>query len=197
MIGADLRRILLSLFREGFLPLLAFYVAEKRAGLEAGLAAAVAVSGLVYLYERRSGQDGLLVRLSVAFVLVQAMASLVSRSGLVFLAGPVVASTAWGIAFLVSVALRRPLAGALASSWGFHPREHRATDEFKRVYGVESVVWGVYLLSRAGIRLVALTTASTGFYVVVVFLTGLPAAFGLFTWSIWYARREFVDEQAR
>lgn len=65
------------------------------------------------------------------------------------------------------------------------------------MYGVESVVRGVYLLSRAGIRLVALTTASTGFYVVVVFLTGLPAAFGLFTWSIWYARREFVDEQAR
>jgi hypothetical protein len=54
----------------GFLPLGAFYAGLKLSGLGAGIAAAATASALVYLFERRAGRDGLLVRLSLAFVVV-------------------------------------------------------------------------------------------------------------------------------
>ena len=83
----------------------------------AGIAAATLVSFALYAYERRAGRDGLLVRLSLAFVLVQAVVGLVSGSTVVYLATPVLANAIWAAAFLVSAAVRRPLAGALACAW--------------------------------------------------------------------------------
>lgn len=52
------------------MPLGAFYAGLRVSGLTAGIAAAAAASGLVYLYERRAGRDALLVRLSLEFVAV-------------------------------------------------------------------------------------------------------------------------------
>jgi len=146
---------------------------------------------LVYAWERRVGRDGLLVRLSLAFVAVQSVIGLLSHSAIVYLATPVLANAVWGLAFLGSAVMRRPLAGALACAWYPFPREFRETDEFKRVYGVESVVWGLYMLARSAIRLTVLTNVGIGGYLVVVFLTGTPAMLGLIAWSIWYAVRRF------
>ena len=103
--------------REGFLPLGAFYVGLRLSGLGVGIAASVAVSVLIYLYERRAGRDALVVRLSLAFVALQSAAGLVAHSAVVYLAQPVLANAAWGFAFLISAAIGRPLAGALACAW--------------------------------------------------------------------------------
>src|SRR5205085_11061801 len=123
-----------------FVPLAAFDIAWTLSGLAAGIAAATVVSFALYAYERRAGRDGLLVRLSLAFVVVQAVVGLVSGSTVVYLATPVLANAIWAAAFLVSAAVRRPLAGALACAWYPFSREFRDTDEFKSVYGFESVV---------------------------------------------------------
>ena len=104
-------------FREGFLPLGAFYVGLRLSGLATGIALATLVSVLEYARERRAGRDGLLVRLSLAFVLVQSAVGLISDSTTVYLATPVVANGIWAAAFFGSVVLGRPLAGALASAW--------------------------------------------------------------------------------
>src|SRR3954454_18350163 len=95
--------------REGFLPLGGFFVGLELSGLAAGIVAAAAVAALLYLHERRAGRDGLLVRLSLAFVVVQSLVGLLSHSATVYLAQPVLANAIWGAAFLVSVAFGRPL----------------------------------------------------------------------------------------
>jgi Protein of unknown function (DUF3159) len=182
--------------REGFVPLAAFYAAWTVSGLAAGIAAATLVSIALYAYERRAGRDGLLVRLSLAFVLVQAVIGLVSGSTAVYLATPVLANAIWAAAFLVSAAVQRPLAGALACAWFPFSREFRETAEFKRVYGFESVVWGLYLLSRSGLRLGALIHGGVGSFVVVTFATGTPMMLALVAWSIWYALRKLDGDDS-
>src|SRR5215472_1115255 len=44
-------------------------------------------------------------------------AGLEANSAVVYLAQPVLVAAAWGLAFLVSIAIGRPLAGALACAW--------------------------------------------------------------------------------
>src|SRR5262245_61446526 len=78
--------------REGFLPLAAFYVALKLSGLATAIVASAIVSLLIYGYERRAGRDGLLVRLSLAFVAVQSIVGLLAHSTTVYLAQPVIAN---------------------------------------------------------------------------------------------------------
>lgn len=179
--------------REGFLPLGAFYGGYRLSGLVAGMAAAGAVAVLVYVLERRAGHDGLLVRLSLGFVALQTVVGLASDSTTAYLATPVLANAVWGAAFIASAALRRPLAGALARAWYPFSQAFRESAEFKRVYGIESVVWGVYLLARSAMRLAALGTG-VGAFLVVTILTGTPATLLLLAWSVWFAVRSFSDD---
>jgi Protein of unknown function (DUF3159) len=180
--------------REGFLPLAAFYAGWRLSGTSAGIAAAALVALLLYAFERRAGRDGLLVRLTLVFVAVQSAVGLLTASATVYLATPVVAGAVWGLAFLGSAAAGRPLAGALACAWYPFPPEFRRTKQFKRVYGFESVVWGIYLLGRSGVRLLALLLGGVGSLVLITSLTGTPAMLGLIAWSIWYAIRKLSDD---
>ena len=184
-----LRTGLPGFLREGFLPLGAFYAGLRLSGLSAGIIAATAVSVVLYLHERRAGRDALLVRLSLAFVVVQSAIGLVSHSTTVYLAQPVLLTAAWGLAFVLSVPLGRPLAGALACAWYPFPHWYRETRPFKRVFGVESLVWGAYFFARSGIRLAALLHGSLESFLLIVFLTGTPAMLVLMLWSIRYAMR--------
>jgi hypothetical protein len=188
-----LRTGLPGFLREGFLPVGAFYVGLQLGGLPAGIAASAVVSVAIYVAERRAGRDGLLVRLSLGFVAVQSAIGLISNSTTVYLAQPVLLTAAWGLAFLVSVLIGRPLAGALACAWYPFPRWFRETEPFKRVFGVESLVWGAYFFARSGIRLAALLQGSLENFLLVVFLTGTPAMLALMLWSIRYAMRGLAD----
>lgn len=121
---------------------------------------------------------------------------MLSQSATAYLATPVLANAIWGVAFLGSAALRRPLAGALACAWYPFPAEFRKTHKFKRVYGVESIVWGLYLLARSALRLTVLLYGDVSSFVVIVFLTGTPTMLALAAWWIWYAIRRFSDDDA-
>lgn len=181
--------------REGFLPLGAFYAALSIGGLGAGIAASAAASVLIYAYERRAGRDGLLVRISLVFVVVQSIIGLASRSATVYLAQPVLVNAVWGLAFFVSALVRRPLAGALACAWYPFPPWYRKTEPFRRVFGVESVAWGVYLVARSGLRLAVLLHGSLESFLLIVVLTGTPATIALFAWSIRYAIKELTEPE--
>ena len=179
--------------REGFLPVGAFYGGLRLSGLVAGIAASGALSVLVYLYERRAGRDGLLVRISLAFVVVQTVVGLAAHSATVYLAQPVLANAAWGLAFLVSALIRRPLAGALACAWYPFPRWVRETDLFKRVFGIQSLVWGAYFVVRSAVRLAVLLNGSLESFLLVVLLTGTPTMLLVIAWSIRHAIRGLAD----
>jgi hypothetical protein len=188
-----LRTGLPGFLREGFLPVGAFYVGLRLGGLPLGIGASTAASIVVYLFERRAGRDALLVRLSLGFVLIQGAVGLAADSTTVYLAQPVLLTAAWGLAFLVSVPIRRPLAGALACAWYPFPRWFRETEPFKRVFGVESLVWGGYFFARSGIRLAALLHGSLEDFLLIVFLTGMPAMVALMVWSIRYGMHGLAD----
>jgi hypothetical protein len=173
--------------RESVLPLGGFVIGSAVGGLGAGIGLSGAVSVLVYLHERWSGRDALLIRLALVFVAVQAVIGLVAHNATAYLAQPVLFNAAWGLAFLGSAAVRRPLAGTLACAWYPFTAPYRATDEFKRVFGTESVVWGLYLVARSVLRLIVLLTATVGSFMAVVVLTGAPVMLALVAWSIHYA----------
>ncbi len=181
--------------REGFLPLGAFYAGLKLEGLAAGIVASALASVLIYVYERRAGRDALLVRLSLGFVAVQSIIGLAADSTTVYLAQPVLVAAAWGLAFFVSVPLGRPLAGALARAWYPFPTWLRETSAFKRVYGIQSLVWGAYFLARSGIRLAVLLNGSLESFLLVTLLTGTPAMLLLLAWSIRYSIRGLADTE--
>jgi hypothetical protein len=184
-----------GVLREGFLPLGAFYAGLELSGLTAGIVASALASVLIYLYERSRGRDALLVRLSLGFVAVQSIVGLVANSAVVYLAQPVLVAAAWGLAFLVSIAIGRPLAGALACAWYPFPQWLKESAEFKRVYTVESVVWGAYFLGRSALRLAVLWHGNIGGFLVVTFLTGTPVTILLLVWSIRYAIRGMADAE--
>jgi intracellular septation protein A len=181
--------------REGFLPVGAFYGGLRLSGLAAGIAASTAVCVLIYLYERRAGRDGLLVRVSLAFVLVQGAIGLAAHSATVYLAQPVLANAAWGIAFLISAVIRRPLAGALACAWYPFPQWLRESEPFKRVFGIQSLVWGAYFVVRSAVRLAVLLNGGLESFLVTVLLTGTPMMLLLIAWSIRHAIRGLAETE--
>ena len=181
--------------REGFLPLGAFYAGLKLDGLVAGIVAATLASVLIYLYERKLGRDAVIVRISLGFVVVQGIVGLAANSTTVYLAQPVLLAAAWGLAFWISIPFGRPLAGVLADAWYPFPRWLKESSDFKRVYGIESVVWGAYFLARSALRLVLLLEGSIESFFVVVFLTGTPVMLLLLAWSIRHSMRGLADAE--
>jgi hypothetical protein len=57
---------------------------------------------------------------------------------------------------------------------------------------MQSVVWGVYCLARAGLRLAVLLGSGVGSFVLVSVVTGAPILIALVFWGIWHARRTFT-----
>jgi hypothetical protein len=184
-----------GVLREGFLPLGAFYAGLELSGLTAGIVASAVASVLIYLYERRHGRDALLVRLSLGFIAIQSIVGLVANSATVYLAQPVLLAAAWGLAFVVSVLVGRPLAGALACAWYPFPQWLKESRDFKRVYTVESLVWGAYFLGRSALRLAILLHGNIGGFLLITFLTGTPVTILLLAWSIRYAIRGLADTE--
>jgi intracellular septation protein A len=177
--------------RELFGPVLGFYVAWKLGGLAAGIITATVVALAIEAYERKHGRRGALALVSAAFVVIQGVVGLVADSAVVYLAQPVLVSAIWGVAYFVSVAIGRPLMGVFADAWYPFPDFVKASRTYRRVFGFESIMWGLYLLARSGIRMLVLWTGSVGFFVVVQFITGIPVIVALVLWSIWYALRGF------
>jgi hypothetical protein len=180
--------------REAFGPVAAFYVGWTltNENLLVAIVLASAVGIALDLYERRRGRGGALALVSVAFVVVQAVVGLVADSEIVYLAQPVLVSAIWGVANIGSAVVGRPLAGVLADAWYPFPPEVKASSTYRRVFGIESVVWGVYLLLRSGVRMVALTSAGVGAFAAIQLASGIPFTVALVAWSVWYATREFA-----
>jgi len=176
---------------EAVLPVLVFYGGWRLAGLGAGIAAATVLSLVLGGVLIRRGRDVTLVAAGAVFVVVQAVVGLASHSTTVYLAQPVLLNALWGIACFASVAIRRPLIGVLAGAWYPFPAWFRASDAFRREFSVQSIVFGVFYVARAALRLWALLASGVGGFVVVSVLTGSPFVLVLIAWGVWHARRSF------
>jgi hypothetical protein len=189
--GSMLGRGLPQFAGEAVAPVLVFFGVWKTAGL----GPAVVASTLVYLalgiVLLRRGRDLTLIAVGAVFVVIQAIVGLVSHSATVYLAQPVVLSGLWSVAYFVSVAIGRPLIGVFANAWYPFPPWFRASAPYKREFSLQSIVWGVYCLARAGLRLFVLLRSGVGGFVLISLVTGFPVFFALVVWGIWHARRVF------
>ena len=176
---------------EGIVPIAVFYAVWKLWGLPAGIIAATALSAGVLVLQDRRGQQAPLARLTLVFLAVQALVGLASHSATVYLAQPVVFSAAWGIAYIVSVVIGRPLIALFAQIWYPFPPAFRASAPYRREFGMQSLVWGVFCLARAGLRLAALLGSGVGGFFIVSLATGTPLFLALVAWGVWHARRTF------
>src|SRR5262245_24475918 len=177
--------------RDSILPPVAFYVAWKLVGLTAGIAAATLASVAVWWWERRQARSGAGASIGLAIALGQALAGLTTGSAVAFFAPGVAVNALYGLAFFVSVALGRPLAGLFAADTYPFPPAVRASATFRRVFSRVSIAWGAYLLLRSAVRVLALARGDVDVIVVVNVLTGVPFTAALTTWSIWYGVRGF------
>ena len=176
---------------EAVLPVLLFYGVWREAGLGAAVVVSTAAAGAIVVVQARRGMDVALATATCVFIVIQAVVALAAHSATVYLAQPVVLSGLWGIAFLVSAAIDRPLIGAFARAWYPFPPEFRATALYRREFRLQSVVWGVYSLARCGLRLGILLTSGVGSFVIVSTVIGTPVIVGLVFWGLWHARRAF------
>jgi Protein of unknown function (DUF3159) len=176
---------------EAVLPVAAFYIAWRAAGLAVGVIVSTAVSLVLAAFLIHARRDVGLVAASALFVLVQAAVGLVSGSATVYLAQPVVLSALWGAVYLGSVVVGRPLIGVLACAWYPFPAWFRSSAAFKREFAMQSLVWSAYCFARAAVRLLLLLHSGVGAFILVSFASGTPIIVLLIGWGLWHARRTF------
>ncbi len=177
--------------RDASAPLLAFYLGWQVAGLLAGIALSTAAALAGLAYERSKERSGLMAQIQLGLILVQALVGIVSGSEKLFLAQPVLISAGWGLAFIGSALIGRPLVAAFAEDMYPFPDEVRQSVTYRQVFTHISLVWGVYLLGRSLLRLDTLTESTVGAFVAVNLVTGIPLTTALMGWSVWYAVRFF------
>jgi len=177
--------------RDAFGPVLVFYVGWRLGGLLVRMVAATAASLAAYWYERRHERPGNMARLALFIVGVQVLVGLTSGSAAAFLAPPVIVNAAFGLVFLVSALMGRPLAGVFAAEFYDFPPEVRTSETFRRVMGNMSLGWAAYLLGRSAIRLIALLGSGVDAFVMVNLVTGFPVMALMISWSVWYGVRGF------
>ena len=184
-----LRRGLPQFAFEGIVPVVVFYGLWRTAGL--GPAVVASTPSRWRSPPGRSVTAGRLALVSAIFVVVQALVALAADSATVYLAQPVVLSAIWGLVYLGSVVVGRPLIGIFASAWYPFPPWFQASAPYRREFGLQSLVWAAYCLGRAALRLYVLLGSGVGGFVVVSVVTGTPVLAALVFWGLWHARRTF------
>ena len=177
--------------RDAVGPVLAFYLCWKLVGLGTAIAVATALSAVAYGWERRQGRPGIGAALGLAITLTQAVVGLTTGSAIAYFVPPLVVNGLWGLAFLGSAAIGRPLSGVFAQETYPFPDAITGSSTYRRVFSTISVVWGVYFLARTAVRLLALSWRNVDLFIVINIATGIPFTAALMSWSIWYGVRGF------
>jgi intracellular septation protein A len=177
--------------RDAFGPMLVFYVGYKLSGLFVGIVLSTIASYVAYRWERSHDRPGLMARVGLGLVLLQAVVGIVSDSTVAYLAQPVLITGAYGLAFIGSALLRRPLAGTFATEMYPFPDEVKSSDTFTRAFTHVSLAWGAYLVLRSAVRMASLSGGDVDSFIVVNLVTGVPLTALLMGWSVWYAVRYF------
>ncbi|HEY3095890.1 MAG TPA: outer membrane lipoprotein-sorting protein, partial [Acidimicrobiia bacterium] len=177
--------------RDAMGPVLLFYAGWKLSGLTAGILAATTLAVVIFVSERRRSRSGLGASIGLVVALTQATAGLATGSAVAYFAPGIIVNALYGLAFMVSVAVGRPLAGVFAQETYPFPPAVKASPTFRRIFSRVSLAWGTYLLLRSGLRLLVLSWRDVDLFVLVNIATGIPFTMALTAWSIWYGVRGF------
>ena len=170
----DMVRSKRAIVDTGLAPIV-FLVVNSFAGLEVAAVAAVAVAVCLML-------ERLLRRASP----VNAVGGLVGTGIAVYIAlrtgtaegffwPKVIQNAVYGVAFLVSVAVRRPLIGLLAQAVYRLPADYLKDPRVRPAYSVASLAWVVLFFTRAIVYTVLILAGKAGWLGAVVLVLGWPA----------------------
>jgi intracellular septation protein A len=173
-------------------PVVAFYIAWKLVGLGAGIAVGTTVAVVAFVWERRRARSGVGAVIGLSIALVQALVGAVSSSTVGYFMPAVLANGIWGLIFLGSVVVGRPLAGVFARETYSFPPDVQASSMFRRTFSTISLAWAALLIARTVLRLVVLWWGSVDLFVATNIATGVPLTIALMTWSVWYGVRSFT-----
>ena len=177
--------------RDALAPVLVFYVGWRFIGLTPAIIGSTALALVIFAWERRRARTGLGAAIGLTIALTQAAAGLATGSAVAYFVPPIVFNTLYGLAFIGSVIIGRPLAGVFAQETYPFPPAVKASATFRRVFSRVSLAWGAYLLARSAVRLVTLSWGDVDLIVIVNMLSGIPFTAALTAWSIWYGVRGF------
>jgi intracellular septation protein A len=177
--------------RDALAPVLVFYVGWRFVGLTPAIIGSTALALVIFAWERRRARTGLGAAIGLTIALTQAAAGLATGSAVAYFVPPIVFNTLYGLAFIGSVIIGRPLAGVFAQETYPFPPAVKASATFRRVFSRVSLAWGAYLLARSAVRLVTLSWGDVDLIVIVNVLSGIPFTAALTAWSIWYGVRGF------
>jgi intracellular septation protein A len=149
-------------------PTLSFYLIWKLTGsVLLGIAVGSSFSLIAYRYERRHGRPGVIARLVLAFVVVQAVVGVVTGSATAYLVQPAILGAINGCVWLGSVAIGRPLAGVFAHEVFLVDEQTRSSPEVRAVFRRVSLLFGVFFVVFAAIQLAVLLVFGIGVFVAV------------------------------
>jgi intracellular septation protein A len=184
--GTIIRRASPRLVRDGLGPLAVFFAGWKLVGLGVGIGLAVLFGVAVLVHERRRGQPAVVVRLALVLVAIRATVGISSGSATAYLAQEVAIDTVLGCVVLASLRTARPFASWFTGEIYPLPQPIRESATFRDTIRTITLVWGIYFLIRAAVRLTALLTLSTDQYVLVAALSDAPFLVALLAWSVYH-----------
>lgn len=151
------------LLRDTLGPPATFYAAWKISGnVFIGIAVATAFSAAAYAYERRNGRPGLITRVVLLFVVVQAIIGVATDSATAYLVQPALLGVVNGLLWLGSVALGRPLAGIFAQEVFPVSEEVRVSGHYRAVFRHISLWLGIFFVTFAAAQLAVLLAVGIG-----------------------------------
>lgn len=101
----------------------------------------------------------------------------------------IVSNWVWGVAFLVSVIFRRPLAGLAWSYMKGLGNEWRTDPVARRYYNIATLFWGVSFLGRGALQTYLYTTDQATLLGIIKIALGWPVAAAGALVTIWAIRK--------
>lgn len=184
--AAVLARAFPRLLANSLGPVGAFYVGDRLWGVVAGMVLASLASLGLFAWERRRGRPGMLARLSLAVVLLQATLGLGSRSAYAYFLPAVGLDLVEGVAFSLSALSRRPLAWFMAREILSLPPHLVLEPPVRKVFRRITLLWGGYFLGRGLVCFVVLSVAGTHSYLLTRVVLDLPGVLLLLSGSLVY-----------
>lgn len=176
-------------------PLVLFVTANAMAGLATAIVVTTLWSGATALHRKRTGRAaGPLVWIGLGFLVLRAAAGLLTGSDAVYFGPGVATNLLMAVAFVVSVAIRRPIVGAIAPIFYPFPDALRQHGAYNTVFSRLTLAWAALQLGNSILQVALLATVSTNTYLIVHAAITWPATAALFVVSLRYPTIAFAKE---
>jgi len=185
------REGVLGLMLGSVLPVVIWYGTLRLRDFTTAVIVVLVWSGLVFFWHRqRTGGVDVFSGTTFVFACTKAAAGLVSQNQQLYLGFPSFENLIYGVAFLGSALLGKPILALYAERLYPIPDSVRATDTFKHAFIVTSAAWFVGQAVRGVVRLFLLFNLPLEIYLVADTVAGWPINISLIAFTTWYPLRQ-------